>query len=154
MTRTEEVILIFAFRYALNRGTAAPSIVIGEIMKRIDEINPQFIDQFISDTAHGLRHNLCDRCGINDWACFLNKLLLYRYGKPSIDGFDFRESKMHITKRILRIEAYAKTSGNEYLYMAKELDKDMKFIEVASATGRDTIMVYDKIMGDIRDAAK
>lgn len=153
MTKNEKDILIFAFRYVLNRGTAAPSIVIAEIMRRIDEVDQFFVEQLISDTVNALRHDLCDKCVKNDLACFLDKLLLHRDGRQNIKGFEFRESKMYIeNKRIFRIEAYANTSGNGYLYMAKELDKDMKFcvVEVSSQIGRDPIMVCDNVMDDVR----
>lgn len=156
MTRTEEVILIFAFRYALNRGTAAPSIVIGEIMNRIDEINPQFIDQFISDTTHALLHGLCDDLCKYEWASFLDKLLIHRDGKPSIDGCEFLDSWMHIeNKRLFKIEVYKKkTKSKNFLYVAKELEVYTKPKEVSRRTGKPSLDVYDKIMDDIRNAAK
>lgn len=156
MTKNEEAIHIFAFRYALNRGTAAPSIVIGEIMKRIDEINPQFIDQFISDTTHALRHGLCEDLCKYEWASFLDKLLIHRDGKPSIDGCEFLNSMMHLeNNRLFRIEVYTKkTKSKNFLYVAKELEVYTKAQEVSRRTGKTSIGVYDKIMGDIREAAK
>lgn len=155
MTKNEETIYVFAFRYALSRGTAAPSIVISEILRRIDEINPQFIEQFISDTTHALLHGVCKDLYKYEWATFIDKLLLHRDGKRSIDGFEFLESKMHFeNKHLFRIEVYQKTKSKNFMYVAKELEVYNKQKEVSRRTGKPSLDVYDKIMGDIMEAAK
>lgn len=161
MTKNEEIMIVFAFRYALNRGTAAPSIVISEILRRIDEIDQFFVDQLISDTAHALRHGLCEDLCKYEWASFLDKLLIHRDGKPSIDGCEFLNSRMHLeNNRLFRIEVYKievykkKTKSKNFLYVAKELEVYTKPKEVSRRTGKTSIGVYDKIMGDIMEAAK
>lgn len=146
MTQHEEAIYVFAFRYALNRGTAAPSIVIGEILRRIDEINPQFIDQFISDTAHDLRHGLCDDLCKYEWASFLNKLLLHRDGKPSVDGFEFLESRMYMeNEQIFRIEAYQSLTDRDFMYVLKRFNRHGTYDELDRRTGGDPMKVYDEV---------
>lgn len=152
MTQHSEAIFVFAFRYALNRGTAAPFIVTSEIMKRIDEFNPQCIDQFITDTTHALLHGLCEDLCKYEWASFLDKLLIHRDGKPSIDRFEFLDSRMHLeNNRLFRIEVYKKkTKSKNFLYVAKELEVYTKPKEISRRAGKTSIDVYDEIMGEIK----
>lgn len=154
MTKNEEYIYVFALKCALNQRMDA-LIPTKEFLRRAKDFRPKTINLFIADTSYALCRDWSGWPFHSKWHDFLDKLLIHKFGKPIINGFKFKESRLFVhNKRIFRLEAYS-TKCNKYLYVAKELvvDRKIKLVEVAWGTGCEPRMVYDKIKRDVEKYA-
>lgn len=68
MTYNEETLLVFAFRYALGRRSAAPGIVADELIRRWPDMSVWSRQQIRNETADAIhRGNAGDFCDVVTW---------------------------------------------------------------------------------------
>lgn len=72
MTRTEQDILFYAFRYALGRRTGVVSFMVGQIKNKWHDLHPNTQNQIQREILErkndgGVFGGLGDKCDIDSW---------------------------------------------------------------------------------------
>jgi hypothetical protein len=74
MNPTEETILVFAFRYALGRRTAAPGIVADHLIKRWADLAPHSRAQVKKEINTAIHYgDASDLCDVETWRKVLDQ---------------------------------------------------------------------------------